>query len=85
MLRRSMTPSELPDFPDYQECWDEKKSPSDMDFDVEKSPNPNKATFYEESSDDEDEIEVAKSAAVQTTMKPLSIGKRGPRKWFRRK
>jgi hypothetical protein len=54
MLRRSMTPSELPDFPDYQECWDEKKSPSDMDFDVEKSPNPNKATFYEESSDDED-------------------------------
>jgi hypothetical protein len=84
MLRRSMTPSELPDFPEYQECWDEKKSPSDSNFDVEKYPIPNKATFYEESSDEEDEIELAKSAAGRTTVTPLSTAKKGSKKLFRR-
>jgi hypothetical protein len=84
MLRRSMTPSELPDFPEYQECWDEKNSPGDLDFDVEKSPNPHKATFYEESSDDEDEIELAKLAAARTTVKSPSTGKKGEKKWFRK-
>lgn len=82
-MRRSMTPSELPDFLEYQECWDERKSPSDKSFDVEKFPTTNKATFYEESSDDEDEKEVAKSANTRTYVKPRSSTSKGLKKWFK--
>jgi hypothetical protein len=82
-MRRSATPSELPDFPEYQECWDERKSPSDVDPDVEKSLKDSEATFYEESSDVEDEIEVAKSAVVRTTVIPQPPKSKSSKRWWK--
>jgi hypothetical protein len=49
---RRLTPSQLPDFPEYQ---------SGFGGDVEKEWKANEVSFYEEASDVEDEIELAKS------------------------
>lgn len=60
--KRSLTPSQLPDFPEYQQGWNPGGSPSAPDFDVEKSRNHSATSFYDESSDTEDEIDKAKLA-----------------------
>jgi hypothetical protein len=80
--RRSLTPSELPDFPDYQANWTPTKLSSDVDSDGEKS---HKGTsFYDESSDFEDDIGVAKSTTVRTVEKPLAAEVTGSKRWWRR-
>lgn len=60
--KRSLTPSQLPDFPEYQQSWNPGGSPSAVEFDVEKSYNAGGTSFYDESSDGEDEIDKAKLA-----------------------
>jgi hypothetical protein len=80
-MRRSATPSELPDFPEYQKSWDERKSPSDTEFDVEGSLKSDSETFYEESSDDEDDSGAAKPGTLSKALPPLPLGSKS---WWRR-
>jgi hypothetical protein len=77
-----LTPSELPDFPDYQADWSPTKLSSNVDFDGEKSHK--NTSFYDESSDFEDEIGVAKATSVRTMEKPLAAKATGSRKWWKR-
>jgi hypothetical protein len=80
--RRPSTPSELPDFPDYQASWTSTKLSSDVDSDGEKS---HKGTsFYDESSDFEDDIGVAKATTMRTIEKPLAAEVTGSKRWWRR-
>jgi hypothetical protein len=80
-MRRSATPSELPDFPEYQKSSDERKSPSDTEFDVEGSLKSDSRTFYEESSDDEYDLGAAKPGALSKALPPLPSGSK---RWWRR-
>jgi hypothetical protein len=81
-MRRSLTPSELPDFPDYQADWSTKNLSSDVDSDGEKSHK--ETSFYDESSDFEDEIGVAKTTAARTAEKPVAADITGSKKWWKR-
>ncbi|KAH3911995.1 hypothetical protein HBI56_174850 [Parastagonospora nodorum] len=83
-MRRSATPSELPDFPEYQKSWDERKSPSDTEFDVEGSLKSDSETFYEESSDDEDDSGAAKPGVLSKALPPLPLGSKSSKSWWRR-
>ena len=79
-MRRSATPSELPDFPEYQKSCDERKSPSDMEFDVEGSLKSDPRNSYGESSDDEDDLGAAKSGGLSKALPPLPSGSK---RWWR--
>ena len=80
-MRRSATPSELPDFPEYQKSWNERKSPSDTEFDMEESLKGDSGIFYEEGSDEEDALGVAKSGVTSKALPPLPSGSK---RWWRR-
>jgi hypothetical protein len=60
--KRSLTPSQLPDFPEYQECWSLQGPPSS---DIEKSRKASEVSFYDDTSDVDDEIDIAKMAAAR--------------------
>jgi hypothetical protein len=75
--KRSLTPSQLPDFPEYQECWSlqEPSSP-----DLEKSFKASEISFYDETSDVEDEIDVAKTTAARMAAARPSTEAKSPQR-----
>jgi hypothetical protein len=80
--RRSLTPSELPDFPDYQANWSPKRLSHEEPSDQKRSRS--ETSFYDDSSDFEDEIGVAKTTSVRTTEKPLVAEVKSSKKWWKR-
>jgi hypothetical protein len=77
-----MTPSELPDFPDYQADWSPQELTSDESLNEKRSRT--ETSFYDDSSDFEDEIGVAKTTAVRTAERPLAAEVTSSKKWWRR-
>jgi hypothetical protein len=78
---RRLTPSQLPDFPEYRQSGITFVSSDAVD--MEKSLKANEVTFYDEASDAEDEIDIAKAAESRIEVKSLNTGKK--RLWRRQK
>jgi hypothetical protein len=75
--KRSLTPSQLPDFPEYQQCWDLQ---GPLSADMEKSRKASEVSFYDDSSDVEDEIDLAKMAVARMAVAQQSTEAKSPKK-----
>jgi hypothetical protein len=78
---RRLTPSQLPDFPEYH--GSEITLMSSEVVDMEKSLKASEVSFYDEASDAEDDIDKAKTVEARTEVKSLPTGKK--RLWRRQK
>jgi hypothetical protein len=78
-----MTPSQLPDFPEYHESWNSQDPSSVKDADMEKALKSNEMTFYDEVSDAEDEIDLAKRAEARITVESRATRTDRLKRWWK--
>jgi hypothetical protein len=78
--KRSLTPSQLPDFPEYQQCWDLQ---GPLSPDMEKPRKASEVSFYDDTSDVEDEIDLAKMAAARMPMAQQSTKVKSSKKMIK--
>lgn len=78
-----MTPSQLPDFPEYQRERRSWELPNSKDSDVEKSVKSGETTFYDDGSDTDDEVDIEKTITAQVTVQASAVGKKSTIRWFK--
>jgi hypothetical protein len=78
-----LTPSQLPDFPEYQGEHRSWEVSDGKGSDLEKSVKGGEATFYDDGSDTEDEVEIEKARAARVTVHTSDMGKKHTCRWFR--